>query len=73
MPLPEYSIVSITPKGMRMNSPLTKIMQQIKEQSIQVRLLAAGCVVLGIAGAAGGDWTLGIVSVVVGVLALIWK
>lgn len=56
-----------------MNTTLTKIMRRIKEQSIQVRLLAVGCVVLGIAGVAGGDWTLGIVSVVAGVLALIWK
>jgi 4-hydroxybenzoate polyprenyltransferase len=56
-----------------MNTTLTKIMQRIKEQSPQVRLLAVGCVVLGIAGAASGDWTLGIVSVVAGVLALIWK
>jgi hypothetical protein len=71
--LAEYSIVSITLKGMRMNTTLTKIMRRIKEQSIQVRLLAVGCVVLGIAGVAGGDWTLGIVSVVAGVLALIWK
>ena len=56
-----------------MNPTLVKIIHRIKEQSIQVRLLAAGCIVLGIASAAGGDWMLGIVSVVVGVLALIWK
>ena len=73
MPLPEYSIVSITPKGVRMNMTLVKIIQRIKEQSIQVRLLAVSCVVLGIAAVAGGDWALGIVSVVAGVLSLIWK
>ena len=53
-----------------MNTTLMKMMQRLKEQSNQVRLLAAGCVVLGIIGAAGGDWTLGIVSVIAGVLAL---